>query len=206
MKTLRAMALGFTLPLTLGGGQIAVAETPFVSFDVQTELGFPPDPVVTMTLFAQAMFEPATEIDPATELVTVEFYPPDPVVPPDPVYPVPTVWQLRFSPGCFVQKPGGQIRVEDFSNCGTSLLRFYDDGTSEDLSTRIYSLDADFKPPSGTNTQWRFRIDLAARPELKPVPPDPIYPPDPIKGHTQLTIGDDVGTADYTLVRWEGTQ
>jgi len=36
------------------------------------------------------------------------------------------------------------------------------------------------------------------------VPPQPVVPPEPIRGSTLLIVGDDIGEAVHSLVRWEG--
>jgi hypothetical protein len=150
---------------------------------------------------------PSDGINPAGELVTVEVQPPQPTQPPDPMCPGLTAWRVQMPVGCFLERPNGQFRVEDSVGCFASLELFFDEGESVNLSDQILLLDASFKPPSGNNSEWRFRLDLeleTVQPPQPCVPPDPVIPPDPIRGSTLLQVGDDVGGAAHSLVRWEG--
>jgi hypothetical protein len=140
-------------------------------------------------------------IDPVTDAVTLELHPPTPIIPPDPVAPPNpihvTLWRLSLPPGCFVERPNGSFRAGEA--CAASLVVFLDDGTSQDLSAGIQSLQARFRPPSSRSSEWAFRLELATANGLT-------LPPDPIRGSTLLMVGDDEGQASHSLVRWEGAQ
>jgi hypothetical protein len=203
MPNARSLILILTLLLTVGAAPLAFGQAPFEPFEVSAELAVPPDPVTPATLSLTVRFAPGPPsdgINPAGEAVVVEIQPPTPVQPPEPVHPDVTAWHLLLPPGCFMERPNGQFRVEDSVGCGASLQLFFDNGDIADVSEGVVSLDASFKPPSGNKSEWRFQLDV----ELVEVPPTPIVPPQPIRGSTLLTVGDDIGEAVHSLVRWEG--
>ena len=181
----------------------ASGETPFSAFDLSVQLEVPPEPILPVTLTAQADFVPAAAdaIAPARETISLRLFPPDPIFRPDPIEPRPTEWALSFPPGCFVAQRSGQFRIQDPVGCGATLQRYSDDGTSIDLTDRVLFLEADIKPPSGNQAEWRFRTSL----ELEIVPPEPISPPDPIRGSTVLAIGDDAGVATHRTIGWQAS-
>jgi hypothetical protein len=179
----------------------ASGQAPFVSLEMSSELAVPPEPVTPSSFSIQAVFVPDSRIAPAIETIVLGFFPPEPVVPPDPINPRATDWRLSFFPGCFVEQRSGQFRVQDYRACGAALVRSFDDGTRVDLTNRILFLDADIKPPTGKQTEWRFRADL----EFEVVPPEPIFPPEPVRGGTVLSIGDDFGEAINSRIGWDST-
>lgn len=190
------------LLLAIAAAPLAYAQTPFATFEVKAEVALQPSPILRTTLSVEVKFapDPLGLISPATEIVALDFVPPTPIVPPNPSNVQLTNWELQFPAGCFRLSRSGQFRVENFATCGARLRLFFDDGTSADRTDLIFSIESDIKPPTGRNTDWRFRLGL----ELGAEPPDPVLPPDPIRGSTMLKIGDDVGEAAHTLVSWEG--
>ncbi len=204
MRKTHCLAPILALVLTVGGAPLALGQT-FVTMDVTVELAHPPDPLTPVALSVRVLFEPGGIIDPATDQVTLQLHPPDPTVPADPDNARVTVWELEMpSAGmfpCFVERPNGQFRLEDFVACGATLSLFFDDGTSEDVTAQIVSLEANFKPPKGNSSEWRFLLDL----EFGPDPFRPTLPPDPVRGSTVFTVGGEFGEAVNSLVSWEAS-
>jgi hypothetical protein len=135
---------------------------------------------------------PRGTVSPATEDVVVELVPPDLGVPPSPI-----AWRLLMPAGCFILSRSGQFRLEDFLVCRAQLMLDFADGTTRDVSAQILGLEADFKPPTGMQEDWRFRVTLDAA-------NGQTLPPNPIGGRTRFSVGDDVGEAIHIELSWRG--
>ena len=207
-KKTRLLMVLPALVVTLGVGPVALGQTAFETFEIQAEYAQPPEPVLPATLSVRARFVTSDAVAPASETVTLEFVPPDPIQPPDPINPLPTTWQLQLPMGCYFEKSNGQFESVDFPACGATLKRFFDDGDYVDLSLQVISMRSSFKPPKGNRTDWRFQLslELDVQPPTPVQPPQPVVPPQPIRASTHFVVGDDFGQASHSIVSWHGMQ